>query len=366
MASEAAVITSAPAVAPPVAGGLGREQIELLKTTVARGATDNELKLFVEVCRKTGLDPFIKQIHAVKRWDSDLNREVMAYQVGIDGFRLQAQRSGDYEGQTQPQWCDNAGKWFDVWTASQPPFASRVGVWRKGFREATYGIAYYSEYVQRKRDGAPTRMWKDRPVGQLAKCAESLALRKAFPAELSGLYTHEEMAQADNSPVDSSLESQLRASVEQAKAARGIDTGGHPVGTQAAADYVAESKITDAMLRQELAQYKRAATLTANQPKTNDFAILKAFGELKTKVGQQAYYIILANHGFKHANEIADRAQARAIYLEMEAYRKSLRQPEPAPDLGISEADVVEPKSETANAANIIDQAPDIWAEGRD
>jgi phage recombination protein Bet len=179
---------------------LSREQTELLKRTICKGATDDELALFVQVCNAKRLDPFSGEIHAVKRWDNKEKREVMAIQIGIDGFRGMAEDTGRYSHQDPPLWCDATGQWFDVWLLDEAPAAAKVAVYRIGVDEPFVGVAKFSEYVQRKKDGTPTHMWTKMPSNMIAKCAESLALRKAFPRQLAGVYTHEEMAQADTPP----------------------------------------------------------------------------------------------------------------------------------------------------------------------
>jgi len=171
-----------------------QEQIELIKRTVAKGATNDELALFLVTANRCGLDPFTKQVHFIK-----YGNNAGTIVTGIDGYRVVAQRSGEYRGQTPPQWCGTDGIWKDVWLANTPPAAARAGVWRAGFQEPIYAIARWSAYCPMP-NGKPNPMWLKMGAEQLAKCAEALALRKAFPNDLSGLYTMEEMAQAVSDP----------------------------------------------------------------------------------------------------------------------------------------------------------------------
>jgi phage recombination protein Bet len=175
------------------------ERVDLLKRTICKGSSNDELAMFLQVCKRTGLDPFARQVYAVKRWTKD--GDVMTIQTSIDGFRLIAERSGKYAGQLGAFWCGSDGIWKDVWLDSVAPRAAKIGILHLNFKEPLWAVATLDQYIQTYKDKSgnvrPTGMWEKMAPVMLAKCAESLGLRRAFPQELSGLYTTEEMGQAE-------------------------------------------------------------------------------------------------------------------------------------------------------------------------
>jgi len=179
-----------------LASTLTDEQVRLIKDTIIPGASDDELALFVNQANRTRLDPFAKQIYSIKRYSSVTHSQVYQVQISIDGARLVAQRSGEYAGQTPTYWCGADGIWVDVWLQDVPPKAAKVGVYRNGFVEALTAVALWDQYAVKDKDGKLTTMWKKMGSLMLGKCAEMLDLRRAFPMELSGLYSTEEMDQA--------------------------------------------------------------------------------------------------------------------------------------------------------------------------
>jgi phage recombination protein Bet len=183
MSDNAMSVRETPSSNPP---GMTRDQIELVKRMILKDASEDELKLFIQICNRTRLDPFARQIYAIRRGNH------MTAQVSIDGQRLVAERTGKYAGQLGPFWTGNGKDWVEVWLEKAPPKAAKVGVLRSDFKEPVWAVARYDAYAQ---DSA---MWHKMGDLMLAKCAESLGLRKAFPNELSGLYTDAEMEQADN------------------------------------------------------------------------------------------------------------------------------------------------------------------------
>lgn len=160
-----------------------------IKSVLGFEGSDADLALFATVARRMNLDPFSKQVYAVFRNQKTANgwSKRMMIQTGIDGYRAIAFRTGALDAIGEPE--------FGPLEKGKPSFA-KVAVYRKGAAHPTVGVAYWEEYVQTDREGNPMGLWSKMPRTMLAKCAESQALRKAFPEALSGLYTDEEMSQA--------------------------------------------------------------------------------------------------------------------------------------------------------------------------
>ena len=200
----------------PAQGRFDEGQLAVLRRTIAADLTEDEFALFGQVCQRTGLDPFARQIWAIKRrskkrvnnngrWE-DVWEEHLTIQTGIDGYRLIAERSGHYRGQTEPEWCGPDGQWVSIWLSTEPPAAARVGVLRDDFAVPVMGVAMFDEFAATTGQGADKKLtgqWRTMPAHMIAKCAEALAIRKAFPNDVYGIYTVEEMGQADNvRPID--------------------------------------------------------------------------------------------------------------------------------------------------------------------
>lgn len=179
------------------------KQIDILKNSICKGVSNEEFEVFLMACYKTQLDPFMRQIYAVKRKAKKPDGswgDTMTIQTGIDGYRLIAERTGCYAPGPEPTYVhDETGN-----------LQSATAYIKKQTRDGTWhtvsASAYIDEYCQRTKEGNPMGMWNNMPRTMLAKCAEAQALRKAFPAEMSGVYTKEEMAQAEDVTPKISLE----------------------------------------------------------------------------------------------------------------------------------------------------------------
>ncbi len=209
--NKVACISTAQDINAPIVA-FNSKQIEILKNSICKGVSNEEFEIFLMACTKTQLDPFMRQIYAVKRKAKRADGtwgETMTIQTGIDGYRLIAERTGCYAPGPEPTYIhDNQGNLLSACAYIKKQ--TKDGTWH-----TVSASAYIDEYCQTFTDKntgekRATGMWLTMPRTMLAKCAEAQALRKAFPAEMSGVYTKEEMQQAD--PVDITP----RISLEQA------------------------------------------------------------------------------------------------------------------------------------------------------
>lgn len=161
------------------------DQRELVKKTVAQDATDAELQLYFYDCKRRGVHPLDKLLHFTKR--SGKYTPV----TSIDLFRMRADQTGLHLGTDEPMYSGSKGT---------PDFSATVKVYKlvAGQKVSFSATARWSEYYPGDQQGF---MWKKMPHLMLGKCAEALALRKAFPAQLHGLYVQEEMDQAEAKPL---------------------------------------------------------------------------------------------------------------------------------------------------------------------
>jgi phage recombination protein Bet len=175
---------------------LKADEIEMLKQTVAKGASDEEFKLFMLICRKHRLDPFTKQVYCVI-WPTENGRShEMVIITGINGYRMMAARDHkNFAGTSKPEftWPSPAEK---TPKGRRIPETATVHAYVTG-EVSPKGSAtvYWEEFAPADLTAKRSDFWNRMPKHMLAKCAEAHALRKAFP-DLSDIFTEEEISQS--------------------------------------------------------------------------------------------------------------------------------------------------------------------------
>jgi len=198
------------------------EDILIIQNTLMpEGTSVDEFNMFLKQCERTKLDPLSRQIYATRQGEQGK----MIVGTTIDGFRLIAERTGKYGGQLGPYWCGEDGVWTDIWLKDNPPTAAKIGVIRTDWKEPLWATAKYKGYVQSYKDRKSGNwklgpQWEKNPENQLAICAERLALRKAFPNDLGGLYGKEELG-TESVEVETSPSGSLQESIEKQEKASG-------------------------------------------------------------------------------------------------------------------------------------------------
>lgn len=194
------------------------QQVAALKTLgVSNDVTQADLAIFLTQSKRTGLDPFSRQIYMIGRKQKTPNgyETKQTIQVGIDGLRAiahrVAQQCHEVFSMSDTLWADNSGVWHDVWLSPEPPAAAKVSVKRGG--GVFSAVAIFKEYAP-IYNGKLSGMWATKPALMIAKCAEALALRKAFPSDMSGIYTDDEMEKAEDISTPTVVETSTQQQAE--------------------------------------------------------------------------------------------------------------------------------------------------------
>lgn len=195
-----------------------QQQVAALKQLgVSNDVTQADLAIFLTQSKRTGLDPFSRQIYMIGRKQKTANgyETKQTIQVGIDGLRAiahrVAQQCHEVFSMSDTLWADNSGVWHDVWLSPEPPAAAKVSVKRGG--GVFSAVAIFKEYAP-VYNGKLSGMWATKPALMIAKCAEALALRKAFPSDMSGIYTDDEMSRAEDVSAPTVVETSAQQQTE--------------------------------------------------------------------------------------------------------------------------------------------------------
>lgn len=195
-----------------------QQQVAALKQLgVSNDVTQADLAIFLTQSKRTGLDPFSRQIYMIGRKQKTANgyETKQTIQVGIDGLRAIAHRVAhqchEVFSMSDTLWADNSGVWHDMWLSPEPPAAAKVSVKRGG--GVFSAVAIFKEYAP-VYNGKLSGMWATKPALMIAKCAEALALRKAFPSDMSGIYTDDEMSRAEDVSAPTVVETSAQQQTE--------------------------------------------------------------------------------------------------------------------------------------------------------
>ncbi|MFE9328357.1 recombinase RecT [Nocardia sp. NPDC052278] len=179
------------------------EQRQALEQLGYRDLPESQLVLFFHVAKRSGLDPFSKQIYLKadryqlkdrdEYWTNDIRWSIV---TSIEGYRAIGHRAArhcrDTINMPEPLWYDgNENRWVEVWVPRDfQPAAAKYAITihhADGRTARCVGIAHFEEFVQHNSEGGPNTVWAQRPAHQIAKCAEAQAWRHAYPADFAGI-----------------------------------------------------------------------------------------------------------------------------------------------------------------------------------
>ncbi len=163
------------------------ELLKVLGNSIYPGASNDSIKMVLGYCKASGLDPMQKPAHIVPMWDGKSRSMRDVIMPGIGLYRIQAARSGEYAGISDPEFGDEITETIDGIIFTYPVWCKVVvkRLLSNGTLAEFSAIERWKENYAVKggqqKSQAPNVMWVKRPYGQIAKCTEAQALRKAFP-----------------------------------------------------------------------------------------------------------------------------------------------------------------------------------------
>ena len=173
------------------------EMLKVLSSSLYPGASDASIKMVLAYCKAAGFDPMQKPVHLVPMWDGKAGQMRDLVMPGVGLYRTQAARTG-HAGTSEPEFGPDVTEEIGGQQITYPQWC-RVTVRRRQpngavdeFTAREFWRENYAIRGGKEKSIAPNAMWTKRPYGQLAKCAEAQALRKAFP-EIGSQPAAEEM-----------------------------------------------------------------------------------------------------------------------------------------------------------------------------
>ncbi len=294
--------------------------LETIKETVCKGATPAQFRMFLEVCRGTGLNPFLKEIYFVPS---------VGVMAARDGYLRVANQHPQFDGMETRVERDE----------KNIPIKAVCTVWRKDRGHPVIAEAYYNEYRK------PGNVWATYPSAMIAKVAEVLALKRSFA--INGVVTEEEIGEQEPR---GSKEAQREYLADKGLTPYVAPKHEHHQPPTVKAETVREladmldqppekprmtSPITGIEMRQAAkvaeadSALKEVKKPVAAQRKTGavTFDVLKHFGEIKKLIEEvtgttELYYQTLKAYGYEKSNEIKDNDQAREIYKALASLHK--------------------------------------------
>jgi len=170
--------------------------LAVLESSLYPGAAHDSIRMVLSWAQARGVDPMDKPCHIVPMWDSKTERMRDVIMPSVDYYRQKAESTGEYLGLSDTEYGQTKTLQVGEFSIDYPEWAKVI------VRRLVHGhvaefpakVFWLETYATKKRDTkVPNAMWQKRPFGQLEKCAEALALRRAFP-KLCGGPTAEEMA----------------------------------------------------------------------------------------------------------------------------------------------------------------------------